>query len=125
MSLISMRVTFTPHDFGGGIHDLQQLGVDCVAVGQQLVEVHRAHDGADVGHGEIDDGASQLVDLVGGLGRAQHLIEVDAVDGDHGVVAGDDVLRRNVDHLLLHVHLGADALHDGIRMCRPGLSVRV
>ena len=98
---------------GRGVDDLQQLGVDLVAVGQQLVEVHRAHHGADVRHGEVDDGALQLLDLVGGLGGAQHLVEVDAVDRHHGVVAGDDVLRGDVDHLLLHVHLGADALHDG------------
>ena len=96
---------------GGGIDDLQQPRVDLVAVGEQLVEVHRAHDGADVGHGEVDDGAAQLIDLVGGLGGVQHLVEVDAIDRHHGVVLGDDVLRGNIDHLLLHVHLVADALH--------------
>ena len=46
----------------------------------------------------------ELVDLVGGLGGVEHLEEVDAVDAHHGVVAGDDVLARDVDHLLLHVH---------------------
>ena len=51
------------------------------------------------------------VDLVGSLGGVQHLVEVDAIDRDHGVVLGDDVLRGDIDHLLLHVHLGADALH--------------
>jgi hypothetical protein len=96
---------------GGGIDHLQQARVDLVAVGEQLVEVHGAHDGADVGHGEVDDGGAELVDLVGGLGGVQHLIEVHAIDGDHGVVLGDDVLRGDVDHLLLHVHLGAEALH--------------
>ncbi len=48
---------------------------------------------------------SRLLDLVGGLGGVQHLEEVDAVDAHHGVVAGDDVLARDVDHLLLHVHV--------------------
>ncbi len=97
---------------GGGVDDLQQARVDLIAVGQQLVEVHGAHDGADVGHGEIDDGAAQRFDLVGGLGGIENLVEVDAIDGHHGVVLGDDILRGDVDHLLLHVHLGADALHD-------------
>ena len=68
----------------------------------------------------------EVVDLVGGLGGVQHLEEGDAVDAHHGVVAGDDVLARNVDHLLLHVHLVADALDEpGMRMCSPGVSVRV
>ena len=39
----------------GFIDDAQQPLVDGVAIGQQLVEVHRAHHRADVGHGQIEE----------------------------------------------------------------------
>ena len=52
-------------------------------------------------------------DLIGCLRRVQHLVEGDAVDRDDGVVAGDDLLGRHVEHLLHHVHLGADAVDEG------------
>jgi hypothetical protein len=61
MSLISMRVILTPHGAGRGVDDLQQPLVDLVALRQQLVEVHRAHDRADVGHGELRMAFSRLV----------------------------------------------------------------
>src|SRR5262249_42526074 len=53
---------------GGRIDHLQQSGIDGVAIGEQLVEIHRAHHRADVGHRQIDDGALQSVDFVGCLG---------------------------------------------------------
>ena len=56
------------------------------------------------------DGSS-CVDLVGGAGGVEHLEEGHAVDAHHGVVPGDDVLARDVEHLLLHVHAVADPLH--------------
>ena len=61
MSLISMRVTLTPQGSVACVDDVQQPRVDLVALGQQLVEVHRAHHGADVGHGQVDDGVLELV----------------------------------------------------------------
>ena len=68
---------------------------------------------ADVGHGQVEDGVLQAGDLIGGLRRVEHLVEGDAVDRHDGVVAGDDLLRRHVEHLLHHVHLGADAVDEG------------
>jgi hypothetical protein len=42
--------------------------------------------------------------------RFEHLIEGHAVDGDCGVVLGDDLLARDVDHLLHHGKLAPDAV---------------
>src|SRR6266849_265837 len=39
-----------------GIDDAQQTLVDFVAMRQHLIQVHGAHHGSDVGHGELDDG---------------------------------------------------------------------
>ena len=94
------------------VDDAQQALVDRVAVGQQLVEVHRAHHRADVGHGQVEDGVLQVGDLIGRLRRVEHLVEGDAVDGDRSRCPGDDLLRRHVEHLLHHVHLGADAVDE-------------
>ncbi|CAH2401130.1 hypothetical protein MES4922_290054 [Mesorhizobium ventifaucium] len=94
------------------VDDAQQAFVDGVAVRQQLVEVHRAHHGTDVGHRQVEDGVLQPGDLVGGLRGVEHLVEGDAVDGDGGVVAGDDLLGRDVEHLLHHVQSGADAVDE-------------
>ena len=93
---------------GRRIDDVQQAIVDVVALGEELVEIHAADDGADVGHGELQDGVLEPAHLVGGARRVEHLVEGDAVDADGGVVAGDHLLRRHVEHLLHHVHLGAD-----------------
>ena len=87
-----------------GVDHAQQPLVDLVAMRQHLVEIHAAHHRADVGHGELDDGLVEIGDLVARLGGVEHLEERDAVDGDGGVVLGDDILLRDVDHLLHHVH---------------------
>ena len=39
---------------GSGVDDAEQPCVDLVAMREQLVEIHRAHDGADVGHHQIE-----------------------------------------------------------------------
>ena len=91
-----------------GIDNAQQAFVDLVAVRQHLVEVHAAHHRADVGHGELGDRLIQIGDLVARLRGIEHLEERKPVDRDGGVVLGDDVLLRDVDHLLHHVHLAAD-----------------
>ncbi len=79
---------------------------------QQLVEIERAHDRSDVGHGQLQERILQPLHFVGGARRIEHLIEGDAVDSDGGVVLGDDLLRRHVEHLLHHVHLRADAIDE-------------
>ena len=58
-SLISMRVTFTPQGLVAWSMVVQQAGVDLVALGQHLVQVHRADHGAQVGHGQLGDGVSR------------------------------------------------------------------
>ena len=54
----------------------------------------------------------ELVDLVGRLCGIQNLEKGDAVDAHHRVVAGDDILARDIHHLLFHVHLVDDTLDD-------------
>ena len=97
---------------GRVIDNVEQLGVDGVTVGEKLVEVHGSHDRADIGHREVDNRGLQPFDLVGCLRRIEHLEVGHTVDAHHGVVAGDDILARDLHHLLFHVHLVADALHD-------------
>ena len=96
-----------------GIDHPQQALVDLVAMRQHLVEVHRAHHRADVGHGQHDDRLIEIGHLVACLGGVEYLKERDAVDRYRGVVLGDHLLLGNADHLLHHVHLAADAVEIG------------
>jgi hypothetical protein len=69
---------------------------------------------------------TEIGDLVAGLGRIEHLEERDAVDGHRGVVLGDHLLFGNVDHLLHHVDLAADAVeirHDDVEPGRQRVRV--
>ncbi len=115
MSLISMRLTFTPHGADRGVDDAQQPLVDLVAVREHLVEVHRAHHRADVGHRQLDDGLIEIGDFVDRLRRIDDLEEREPVDRDGRIVLGDDILLRDVDRLLHHVHLVPDAIEDRAR----------
>ena len=56
-----------------GVDHAQQPLVDLVAMRQHLVEVHRAHDRADVGHRQRDDRLIEIGDLVARLGGVEHL----------------------------------------------------
>ena len=58
------------------IDDTQQTFVDFVAMRQDLVEVHSAHDGSDVRHGEHGDGVFQIGDFVTRLGRLEFLKQI-------------------------------------------------
>ncbi len=92
------------------VDHLQQARVDVIAVGQNLVEVHRADDGTDVGHRKIADRAHEVVHLIGGRHGIHDLREHDRVARDLRVVLGDHFLRRNIEHVLHHVQLVADAV---------------
>ena len=93
-----------------GIDHAQQPLVDLVTMRQHLIKVHRTHHRADVGHGQRDNGLVEVCHLIARLRSVEHLIESDAVHRHGGVVAGDDLLLGNVDHLLHHVHLAADTI---------------
>ncbi len=97
----------------GLVDDAQQALVDHVAVRQKLVEIHRAHHGADVRHRQLENGILEAGNLISRLRRIQHLVEGNPVDRHDGVVAGDYFLGRYVEHLLHHVHPGADAIEKG------------
>ena len=90
----------------------QQLRVDLLAAGQRAIEVHGAHDAADVGHRHAGQRLHQVLCAIGRLRRVEHTVVHDAVDGHGGVVAGDDRLLGDVEHDLLHVHLVPDLLHE-------------
>ena len=120
MSLTSTRVILTPQALGRLVDHDQQPGVDLVALGEGLVEVHRAHDGTQVRRGELHDRGIEVADFICGLCRVEHLEEDDSIDADHGVVLGDDLLPRNVEHLLHHVHPAADAVEEGREEVQPG-----
>ncbi len=106
---------------GRFVDDLEQRGVDLVALATRFVEIERAEHRADVGHHEVDDRELEVRDLVGRLRSVEHLEEHDAVHADHRVVLRDDVLRGHVEHLLHHVHLAPDVLHDRDEEMKAGI----
>lgn len=53
----------------------------------------------------------QVVHLVGRLGSIDHLVEAHRVDLHRGVVGGDHLLGRDVEHAFHDVDLAADAVH--------------
>src|SRR3546814_7445130 len=58
---------------GGVVDHVEQARVDLVALRQGLVEVHRAHDGAQVRGHEVEDGIVEIGHLIGGLGGVEHV----------------------------------------------------
>jgi hypothetical protein len=103
----------------------QHLGIDLVALGQRLVQVHRADHGADVGHHQVEDGDLQGGDLVRGLGRIQHLEEDHAVDLHHRVVLGDDVLAGTSSTCSIMLILAADGLNRMMMPANSRISARI
>ena len=95
------------------VDDIEEPRIDRITLRQKLVEIHAAHHGTDVRHDEVEDCDFQIGDFIGGLRRVEHLIEDDAVDRYHRIVARDDLLARYVEHLLHHVHLGPDIVDEG------------
>jgi hypothetical protein len=105
---------------------MQQLGVDGIALRQQFVQVHGAHDRPDVGHGQVQDRPFQVAHLVGGAGGVDNLEEHHAVDLHQRVVLGDDLLGGDVQHRLHHVHFGADLVDhrdDQLQARREGAGI--
>jgi hypothetical protein len=112
-SAISIRVTFHAPGIGRGINDVEQAGVDVIAVGQDLVEVHRADHGTDVGQREVLDCVVKIVDLIGCGHRVDHLDKDDGIAGHHGIVLCDDFLLRNIKDRLHHVHFPPHPVDEG------------
>ena len=99
----------------------QQPGIDLVALGQGLVEVHRAHDRPQIGGRERHERGVEVAHFISGLGGVDHLEEDHAVDRDHRIVLGDDLLPGDVDNLLHHVDLAADAVEKRQQEIEAGL----
>jgi hypothetical protein len=74
-------------------------------VGEELVEIHGAHDRSDIGHGQNQQGLVHIRDFIGSTGWIENLVEGRRVDGDARVVTGEGLLARNVEHLLHDIHL--------------------
>lgn len=77
--------------------------IDLASVFEGLVELHRADGRAHRGLRQIDDGAADVLRAIGGVLGVDDLIIENAVDGDGGVVLGDRVLLRHVDHLFAQI----------------------
>ncbi len=101
-------------------HD-QQLGVDLVALGQCFIQVHRTHHCAQVGGGKLHDRNIEVGDFIGRLARIEHLKEHDRIHPDHRIVAGDDFLPRNIEHLLHHIDLVAHPIDERDDQMQSGL----
>src|SRR5450830_80852 len=97
---------------GRFVDGAQQALIDGVALAEHGVQFHGAEHGADIGLQQVADGVLEVVHLVGGLGRVDHLEEAHGVDLHRGVVGGDDFLGRDVEHAFHHVDLAPDAVHD-------------
>ena len=81
------------------------------AVGEELVEIDLAEDGAEGGLGELRGLVDVVGDLDDGLGGVDDAEGDDGVDLEGDVVAGDDVLRRDLHGLLAEAD--ADDLVEG------------
>ncbi len=101
-----------PPVVGGVVEDGAQRGVDLVARRQGLVELEIAHHIAQVGLGQLGDGEDEVPDVVDQALGVGGFVEDHGVDRGHHVVRGDDLLRRDIDHLLSHVD-GGDPVDAG------------
>ncbi len=94
----------------GCVDHHQKARVDLVAMREQLVQVHRTHDRAHIGHDDVAQRQFKIGDLIGRAARIEHLIEGDAVHRHGCIVLGDDFLARDVHDLLHDVELAADGI---------------
>ena len=89
----------------GFVNHRQKPRVDLIPLAEERIQLHRAHNRTDVGHGEINNGRVQIADLVSGPARVNNLVKNNPVNGDHCVIRRDDFLTGNVEHLLAHINL--------------------
>jgi hypothetical protein len=85
--------------------------VELLAVGEDVVELDLAEDGAEGGLGELRGLVDVVGDLDDGLGGVEDAEGDDGVDLEGDVVAGDDVLRGDLHGLLAQAD--ADDLVEG------------
>ena len=87
------------------VDDLLQLFVEPLALGEQLVELGLAEHRAQRGLGDLRGGEQEVFDLDDRLGRVDHAEVGDRVDAGRHVVAGDHLLRRDVERHRAQVDL--------------------
>ena len=86
---------------GGFIEDGAHFGVDNVARGKRLVEFKVTDDVAQCGCRQIFDSDHGMLHAVGIQLRVGNLIIDDRINLHMHVIAGDNRLRRKIEHLLL------------------------
>ena len=105
----------------GLVNYLQQMAVDSAALGLQIVQSHGPSHGAQVGGGQVNYRQLHVVHGIAGLGRINNLVKDNAIDGNLGVVLGDYVLARHVQHDFLHIHLAVSAFVEGHNPMETGI----
>ena len=90
-----------------------------------MIEVELAHLGADLGQHQIHHRRLQVVDGVVGPLVLQQLPVDDRIHLNGDVVAGDALLRRNVEHPLLQGLMADHPLHHGEHQGEAGLQLPV
>ena len=91
----------------------KKFRIDLIALAQEFIQIHAAHHGACIGHGEVENGVFKIIDLISGFRSVHHLIENNTIGRNHGVVAGNNLLAWHIQHLLLLIHLGANHFDKG------------
>ena len=94
-----------------GSHNAPLIILDGMAFGGELSEIN-PDDIAQIGLGQLHGREPEVGDVVGAPEGIGHLEVDDRIHGHHRVVLRDDLLGRNVQHRLPHVH-ASEGLDEG------------
>ena len=97
-----------PRHFGAPGHGRriqcgQQCSVQSIPRRQRLIQFQLADLGPQGGLRQLGNGLLQIENLIGGLAGIVDTQKDQSIDGHRYIVLGDDILRRDVDHLFLRV----------------------
>ena len=96
---------------GGLIEIAQQHLIHLLAGGEGLIEIELAHLGANLREHQIHHRRLQVVDGVMGAGVLQQLPIDHCIHLNRDVVAGEALLRRNIEHPLFQRFQAHHPLH--------------
>ena len=100
------------HIFRGLVQNGAHPGVDGVARGKGLIQLHVANDVAQRGSGQVFDGVHGTLHAVSIQLGVRNLEIDDGVDLHGDVILGDHGLGREIRHLLLQRHLFSNPLNE-------------
>jgi len=109
----------------GLIQLAQQRLIHLLASGEGLIQIELAHLSADLGEHQVHHRRLQVVDGVIGAGVLQQLPIHHRIHLDRHVVAGDALLRRDIQHPLLQRFMAHHALHHRQHEREPRLQLAV